>query len=100
MKAADLRDRHDATIVGHGDRTRDRRVLVQRQVRARVFIVGAIEKHEPPQAGRAEHDDVIKTLATYGSDEPFHAFCQGEPGAVRTSSIPIAFAVFAHASNA
>jgi hypothetical protein len=34
MKPADLRDRHDATIARRGDRARDRRVLVQRQVRA------------------------------------------------------------------
>jgi hypothetical protein len=34
MKPADLRDRHNATIDWRGDRARDRRVLVQRQVSA------------------------------------------------------------------
>ena len=34
MKTADLSDRHDAAVPGRGDRARDRRVLVQRQVRA------------------------------------------------------------------
>ena len=34
MKPADLRDRHDAAIGWRGDRARDRRVLVQRQVSA------------------------------------------------------------------
>jgi hypothetical protein len=69
MKPAHLRNRHDATIDRRGDRARDRRVLVQRQVSARLFVVSAIEFHQPLESRGVEHDDVIETLASRRSDE-------------------------------
>ena len=38
VEAADLGDRHDVAIAGRRDRTRNRGVLVERQVRARPFV--------------------------------------------------------------
>jgi hypothetical protein len=39
-----------------------------------LFVVGAIEVHEPLQSGRAQHEDVVETLASGESDEPFDAW--------------------------
>ena len=39
MEATDVSDRHDVAIPGRRDRTRNRRVFVQRQVRAGPFVV-------------------------------------------------------------
>lgn len=50
MKATDLRDGHDVAIAGRRDRMRNGRVFIQRQVRARSFVVRTIEGHQPPQA--------------------------------------------------
>jgi hypothetical protein len=71
MKAADLRDRHDGASAGRRDRPRDRRVFVQRQVRAGPFVVRAIEGHQTLQPRFVEHNHVINTLATSGSNESF-----------------------------
>ena len=71
MQPADLRDRHDATLAWRGDGARDRRIFVQRQVRARLFVICAVEIHDPLESGRAQHDDAIETLASRGADEPF-----------------------------
>ena len=69
MEATDLRDRHDGAVAGRRDRTRNRRVFVQRQVRAGPFVVRTIAGHQPLQARFVEHDHVIETLATSGSNE-------------------------------
>jgi hypothetical protein len=45
MEATDLRDRHDGAVVGRRDRTRNRRVSVQRQVRTGSMVVRTIEDH-------------------------------------------------------
>ena len=59
MEAADLWV--DAAIAGPGNRTRNRRVFVERQVRSGPFVVGGIEAHQPLQSRFVEHDDVIQT---------------------------------------
>ena len=69
METANLRDRDDGAIAGGHDGTRNRRVFVQRQVRAGPFVVRTITGHQPLQSRLAKHDDVIETLATRGSDE-------------------------------
>ena len=69
MKATDLRNRHHGAMVGRRDRPRNRRVFVQRQVRARPFVIRTIAGHQSLQARFVEHDHVIETLATCGSDE-------------------------------
>ena len=68
---ADFRDRHDdGAVASRHDRTRNRRVFVQRQVRAELFVVCTIERRQPNQTRFVEHDHVIETLATDGSNEP------------------------------
>ncbi len=69
MQATHLRDRHDGAIAGRHDRARNRRVFVQRQVRAGPFVVRTIERHKLLQARLVQHDHVIETLATSGSNK-------------------------------
>ena len=70
MKPADLGDRHDTALGGRCDRARNRRILLEREMRARSFVVVAIQMHQPLQSPRAEHDDVIEALASRRSNEP------------------------------
>jgi hypothetical protein len=101
METADLRDSNDGAVTRRHDRTRNRRVFVQRQVRAGPFEVRTIEGHQPFQARFVEHDHVIEALTTGGThNRSTNGFCQGAWGAVSTSSIPIAFAVASRPSNA
>jgi hypothetical protein len=44
-------------------------VLAQRQVRAGPLVIRTIERHQTLQARFTEHDHVIETLATSGSNE-------------------------------
>ena len=67
METTDLRDRHDGAVIRRHDRPGNRRVFVQRQVRARPFEVRAIEGYQPLQARFVEHDHVIETLTTGGT---------------------------------
>jgi hypothetical protein len=69
MQAADLWDRNDASFSKRGDWARNGRVLVERQVSAGLFVIRTIERHQSMQARFVENDDVIKTLATRGSNE-------------------------------
>ena len=69
VEALDLGDRHDVAITGRRDRARNRRVLVERQVRSGSFVVRTIAKHQLPQTRFVEHDHVIETLATSGSNK-------------------------------
>jgi hypothetical protein len=69
MKTADLRDRNNGGVARRHDRSRNRRVFVQRQVRAGPLVVRTIERHQPLQAHLVEHDHVIETLATNGTNE-------------------------------
>ncbi len=71
MKATDLRDSHGGAIAGRRDRTRNRRVFVQRQVRTGPFVVRTVAGHQPQQACFIEHDHVIETVATSRSNQSF-----------------------------
>jgi hypothetical protein len=71
MEPADFWDGHDDdAVASRCDRTRNRRVFVERQVRAGAFVVRTIECHRPQQARFVEHDHVVETFATDGSNEP------------------------------
>jgi hypothetical protein len=69
MKAADLRYRHDGAVLRLRDRTRDRRIFVQRQMCTRPLVVRTVASHQPVQTRFVEHNHVIETLATSGSNE-------------------------------
>jgi hypothetical protein len=45
------------------------RVFLQREMRSRPMIIGDISGEHVPQMRLAEHDHVIQTLATNGSDQ-------------------------------
>ena len=57
-----------------------------------------IAAQNPPQRRLVPHDDVIQALAANRSDQSStYGFCQGDRGAVTTSSIPM---LFVRATNA
>ena len=101
MEAAHLWDRHHAAIAWLCNGTRDRRVLLQRQMCSGMLVIRAITCDQPLEAAAAEDDDVIETLASNRSDEPFGVgILPVRTRWVRTSSMPMAFADSAHPSKA
>ena len=101
MQATHLRDRHDAAVRERRDGARHRRVLVEREMRARPFVVGGVAVHQPLQTRLIEHNDVVEALASHESDKPFDiGVLPRECAAVRMLFMPSAFAVSAQPSNA
>ena len=67
----------------------------------RVVVVRQICGQDAAQPGFGQDDDLIETLASKGTDHQLgYAFCHGERGAVRISSMPMPLAVVATAANA
>ena len=62
MKPTNLRNGYDRVVTQRGDRTRDRRVLVERQVSPRLFVVRPIEGEKSLQSRCAEHEDMIEAF--------------------------------------
>src|ERR1035438_2675017 len=60
----------DVTLVGRFNRTRFRRILVQRPMGARLMIISEIVGEPPPQVLLVEHDHVVQTFAADGADQP------------------------------
>src|SRR4030088_2773290 len=60
-------------IYGTGslNRTRDRRILLQRPMRSNAVVIGRIVFQNSAQMCLAQNDDVIQTLAPDRSDQPF-----------------------------
>jgi hypothetical protein len=101
MQPAHQWDRNDSTLARQCDRATDRRVLVQRQVSARLLVVRNVHVHQSLQSGRAQHDDVIETLASHRPDEPFDvSVLPRRPWRREDFFNPIDLAVFAHAASA
>ena len=71
MKPADLGDCDDGAIAGRREQSRNRRVLVQRQVSAGPFVVRTVAGHQSQQACFIEDDHVIETVATSRSNKSF-----------------------------
>ena len=71
VEAADLRNRHDLSGGRSCDWTRHRRVLVERQMRARGRVVLDVALQDAAKPGCAQDDDVIEALSSHRSDEPF-----------------------------
>ena len=60
-------------IYGTGslNRTRDRRILLQRPMRSNAVVIGRIVFQNPAQMFLVQDNDVIQTLAPERSDQPF-----------------------------
>ena len=63
MEAADLRDGHDDAIAGRRDRTRNRRVFVESQVRARYEVLEQF--HEEGESAKSTDRSQLQNLLTY-----------------------------------
>ena len=70
MQATDFENLHDPTRRGELDGPDVRRILVEREMRARPVIVGAVSRQGAAQVPFAEDEDVIQTLASDRADEP------------------------------
>ena len=93
MQTAEMRHLNDPAArrwlhrPGHG------RILVQREVRSPLVVIGEVLFEGSVQRTFVPHDEVVQALAPDGVDRPFHkGFCQGDQGAISTSSMPIASA--------
>jgi hypothetical protein len=66
-------DEDGVRIYGAGslDRTRDRRILLQRPMRSNAVVIGRIVFQNPAQMFLAQDNDVIQTLAPERCDQPF-----------------------------
>ena len=93
MQTAEMRDLNDSTGRRRLHRPGHGRILVQREVRPPIEVVGEVLLKMTPQGAFVPHDDVVQAL---GRLEPItrstNGFCQGDRGAVSTSSMPIASA--------
>ena len=52
------------------DRTANRCVLPERQVRARLVVVNGVPGHDPVKVRLAEHDHTVEALASDRADQP------------------------------
>jgi len=101
MQAADFRRRHDAAGRGRLDWSGHRAVLREREMRTRAHLVRDVAREHLTQAEFVHHDHGSRhsrriepmTRSTW-------AFCQGERGAVRTTSMCISAIVVSAAAKA
>jgi hypothetical protein len=68
MEAGDHRLGNDQTK--RLDRTANRCVLPERQVRARLVVVNGVPGHDPVKVHLAEHDHMVEALASDRADQP------------------------------
>ncbi len=92
MKSSDLWKRNYLAAVSRLDGPSVRRILPERQVRARPVVVGEIGTKNLSEMALVENNDVSRQSRLI---EPIalstNGFCHGLRGAVTTSSMPIAF---------
>src|SRR5216684_1858700 len=90
MKSAKKWHRQNATNGMY--RSRRRRVLVDRKVRASRIIVGRVRSQQMAEMPLAEHDNVVKTFPPDRTDRPFtiSVLHHGDRGAVGRSRMLIA----------
>ena len=90
MQTADVWDWDDYATAWRLGSPTDGSILVQREVSAPLMIVGEVALQVSAQRALVPHDDVTEALPPEGSDHAFNnGFCQGQRGAVSTSSMPI-----------
>ena len=68
MQAADFWNLDHRTEPGRLDRSADRRIFLERQMRAAPFVF-EIVLQDPAQPGRMEDNDVVQALPSNGSDQ-------------------------------
>jgi hypothetical protein len=74
---------------------------VERQVGARLFVIGAIPSQQPKESVRVEHETWSRhSRRTDPMKRSTYALCQGDRDAVSTSRMSMAVAVRAHVANA
>ena len=71
MQATDFRNLHDSARVGEFDWPDIRRILVEREMRARPVIVGEVTDEGAAEMPFAQDQNVVQTLGSDGADEPF-----------------------------
>ena len=71
MEAADARQRDNLTGARRFDRAHDRRVAVERHVRAVRVVVSDVLADQAKQVPFAEHDHVVEQLAAQRPHESF-----------------------------
>ena len=81
MQATDFGNLHDPAGLGELDRPDVRRILVEREVRARLVVIGEVAGQDAAQVSFAEHENMIEALAPDRADEPLDEWIL--PGAVR-----------------
>ena len=74
MQPADGGQGHDASRLNGRHGARLRRILHEREVRARAVVVVDVGAKEASQMSLVEHDDVVETLAAYRADQAFHVW--------------------------
>ncbi len=71
MKSSDLRKRNYLTAVGRLDGPSVRRILPERQVRARPVVVGEVGTKDLSEMALVENNDVVQTISPDRADYPF-----------------------------
>ena len=73
------------------DRPMDRGILVQSTMSPGTVVVDGILAKDPPQMSFAEHHEVVDALPSDRADQSLRPpFCQGDPGAIGLSRMPMA----------
>ena len=57
------KDRPRGDLAGPLNRTTERRILAEGEMRSNVIIIGGVSRKDPTQIGLAEDDDVIEAFA-------------------------------------
>src|SRR5256712_3824320 len=70
MQATDFGNLHDSARLGELDGPDVRRILVEREMRASLVIVGEVAGQDAAQVAFAENQNVIQTLTPDRADEP------------------------------
>ena len=85
VEPADVRRHDNPPARRRHDRARDRRVLLQCQVRSGLHVVSDIRGQYSMQPRGVGHDEVIEALASNRADDALDVgFCHGDRGAVPT----------------
>jgi hypothetical protein len=91
VQAADFGTLHDRPRRRTLDRPEVGCVLVEREVGARLMVIGKVSGQDTAKVSLAEDEHVIQALARIDPmTRSAKGFCQGLCGAVKISSIPMA----------